>query len=49
MERGLSERYNDRCSPVGRHFDRMVEIGADEAVLPGMNKMTSEVNTNRSR
>lgn len=43
MERGLSEKYNDRISPVGRHFDRITELGAPDQILPQMNKMTSEV------
>ena len=44
MERGLSQRYTDRTSPVDRHMDHMVEIGADpELIQPRMNKMTSDV------
>ncbi|KAL3870088.1 hypothetical protein ACJMK2_042701 [Sinanodonta woodiana] len=44
MERGLSERYTDRTSPVKRHMDHMVNIGADaEIIQPHMNNMTSDV------
>ena len=44
MEGGLSERYTDRISPVGRHMDHMVAMGADPAVIqPRMNRMTSDV------
>ncbi|XP_076440102.1 sterol carrier protein 2-like [Babylonia areolata] len=44
MEGGLSERYTDRVSPVGRHMDHMVAIGADPGLIqPKMNRMTSDV------
>ena len=44
MERGLSERYTDRTSPVDRHMDHMVNIGADPGLIQSrMNKMTSDV------
>ena len=44
MERGLSERYTDRTSPVDRHMDHMVKIGADPGLIQSrMNKMTSDV------
>ncbi len=44
MERGLSERYTDKTSPVKRHFDHMVEIGAKPGLIqPHMNSMTSDV------
>lgn len=44
MEGGLSERYTDRISPVGRHMDHMVAMGADPGVIqPRMNRMTSDV------
>jgi len=44
MERGLSERYTDRTSPVKRHMDHMVDIGAKPGLIqPRMNNMTSDV------
>lgn len=44
MERGLSERYNDRVSPVKRHMDHMVSIGAAPGLVnPQLNTMTSDV------
>lgn len=44
MEGGLSERYTDRTSPVARHMDHMVAMGADAGIIqPRMNKMTSDV------
>ena len=44
MERGLSERYKDRVSPVKRHMDRMVNIGAAPGLVnPQLNSMTSDV------
>lgn len=43
MERGLSERYTDKTSPVGLHFDHLHALGADKALIPGLNTMTSEV------
>ncbi|WAR24814.1 NLTP-like protein [Mya arenaria] len=44
MERGLSERYTDKTSPVKRHMDHMVDIGAKPGLIqPRMNSMTSDV------
>lgn len=44
MERGLSERYKDRVSPVKRHMDHMVNIGAAPGLVnPQLNSMTSDV------
>lgn len=44
MERGLSERYPDKMSPVSRHMDHMVNIGAKPGLIqPHMNSMTSDV------
>ena len=44
MEQGLSERYHDRISPIGRHMEHLVSLGAKAGpVVPGMNDMTSEV------
>ncbi|GFO03740.1 non-specific lipid-transfer protein [Plakobranchus ocellatus] len=44
MEGGLSEKYTDRVSPVGRHMDHMVSIGAEPGLIsPKMNHMTSDV------
>ena len=44
MERGLSQRYNDRVSPVKRHMDQMVALGAEPGLVnPHLNTMTSDV------
>ncbi|XP_033738567.1 non-specific lipid-transfer protein-like [Pecten maximus] len=44
MERGLSEKYTDRTSPVKRHMDHMVNIGAEPGLIqPRLNQMTSDV------
>lgn len=44
MERGLSEKYNDKISPVKRHMDHMVDIGAKPGLIqPHFNTMTSDV------
>ena len=44
MERGLSEKYDDKISPVGRHMDHMVDIGAKPGLIqPHFNAMTSDV------
>jgi len=44
MEKGLSERYPEKVSPVGRHMDHMVKIGAKPGLIqPRMNNMTSDV------
>ena len=44
MEGGLSEKYHDRISPVKRHMDHMVNLGATPGVIaPTMNNMTSDV------
>lgn len=44
MEKGLSERYTDRASPVGPHMDHMVKIGAKPGLIqPHLNNMTSDV------
>lgn len=44
MERGLSEKYKDRVSPVKRHMDHMVNIGAAPGLVnPQLNSMTSDV------
>lgn len=43
MERGLSERFPEKRSPVARHFDRLTELTGDTSILPSMNKMTSDV------
>jgi len=44
MERGLSEKYHDRVSPVKRHMDHMVSIGAAPGLInPQLNTMTSDV------
>lgn len=44
MERGLSEKYTDKASPVAVHMDHMVKIGAKPGLIqPHMNNMTSDV------
>lgn len=43
MERGLSERYPEKISPIDRHFKRIVQLDASPENLHGFNKMTSEV------
>lgn len=44
MERGLSERYPDKLSPVGRHMDHMGSLGAEPGLIqPRMTNMTSDV------
>ncbi|KAL4235785.1 sterol carrier protein 2 [Mactra antiquata] len=44
MERGLSEKYTDKISPVGAHFDHMLKLGAKPGLIqPHLNNMTSEV------
>ncbi|KAJ8305348.1 hypothetical protein KUTeg_015893 [Tegillarca granosa] len=44
MERGLSEKYTEKTSPVKRHMDHMVDIGAKPGLIqPHLNTMTSDV------
>ncbi len=44
MERGLSERFPEKVSPVKRHVDHMIELGATPGVVrPGLNDITSDV------
>lgn len=44
MERGLSEKYHEKVSPVKRHMDHMVDIGAEPGLIqPHFNAMTSDV------
>ena len=44
MERGLSERFHDRASPVKRQMDHMIAIGATPGLVnPQLNTMTSDV------
>ncbi|XP_013396643.1 non-specific lipid-transfer protein isoform X2 [Lingula anatina] len=44
MERGLSQKYEDKISPVKRHMDHMVSLGADPGLIrPDLNAMTSDV------
>ena len=44
MERGLSERYTDKISPVGRHMGHMLKLGAEPGLIqPRMNAMTSDI------
>ncbi|CAH1772234.1 unnamed protein product [Owenia fusiformis] len=44
MEGGLSETFKDRTSPVQRHMDHMVSLGAEPGLIgPGYNAMTSDV------
>lgn len=44
MERGLSETFTDRTSPVKRHVDHMVSMGAEpDLIRPDLNSFTSDV------
>lgn len=44
MEKGLSERYTEKASPVAVHMNHMVKIGAKPGLIqPRMNNMTSDV------
>ncbi|KAK3710535.1 hypothetical protein QZH41_009367 [Actinostola sp. cb2023] len=44
MERGLSERFTDRASPIQRHVDHMVSLGAEPGLInPNLNAVTSDV------
>ena len=44
MERGLSERYPDKVSPVKRHVDHMEDLGAKPGICAeGLNHLTSDV------
>lgn len=44
MERGLSEKYQDRTSPIKRHVDHLVQLGADPGLVnPNINAVTSDV------
>lgn len=43
MERGLSERYPEKVSPVDKHFNRIIKLNGSTDSIPGLNKMTSEV------
>ena len=44
MEGGLSERFPEKVSPVKRHFDHMIDLGANPGVVrQGLNNLTSDV------
>ena len=44
MDRGLSEKYTDRESPIKRHVDHMIKIGAKPGLVnPSLNAVTSDV------
>ncbi len=44
MERGLSERFPEKVSPVKRHVDHMEALGAAPGIVrPGLNNVTSDV------
>ena len=43
MERGLSERYPDKASPIQMHFETLTQLGASpELISPQTNKVTSD-------
>ncbi len=44
MESGLSERYTDKVSPVDKHMNHMLKLGADPKIVrPGLNNVTSDI------
>ena len=43
MDRGLSEKYTDKTSPIKNHTDTLVDLGADSKPLHQMNAVTSDV------
>ena len=43
MDRGLSEKYTDKTSPIKNHTDTLVDLGADPNPLHQMNAVTSDV------
>ena len=44
MESGLSERFPEKVSPVKRHIDHMIDLGAKLGVVrQGLNNLTSDV------
>ncbi|EDO33253.1 predicted protein [Nematostella vectensis] len=44
MDRGLTERYTDRVSPLKRHVAHMESLGAKpDLISPHLNKVTSDV------
>ncbi|XP_074640831.1 sterol carrier protein 2-like [Tubulanus polymorphus] len=44
MEGGLSQRYPEKESPVGRHVNHLTKLGAERGLVkPKLNKMTSDV------
>ena len=44
MEGGLSERFPEKVSPVKRHVDHMIDLGAKPGVVrQGLNNITSDV------
>jgi len=43
MERGLTEKFTDKTSPIKNHTDTLTELGADSKPLRHMNTVTSDV------
>ena len=44
MEGGLSERFPEKVSPVKRHVDHMIDLGAKPGIVrQGLNNITSDV------
>ena len=43
MERGLSENFTDKTSPIKNHTDTLVDLGADPKPIRHMNAVTSDV------
>ena len=43
MDRGLSERYPDKTSPIEWHFNTLSQLGANpELINPQTNRVTSD-------
>lgn len=43
MERGLSEKFTEKTSPIKNHTDTLVDLGADPQPIRHMNTVTSDV------
>ena len=44
MDRGLSEKYTDKVSPVKDHFNHMEKLGVKPGLInPRLNQITSDV------
>ena len=43
MERGLSEKFTDKTSPIKNHTDTLTVLGADSKPLHNINTVTSDI------